>query len=173
MAAFGFYVVRVVKRAFVEHVCVSVSGWRRCSFCTASTRLRKEERAKWWTASTWLSSCREKTQRPSRRSPRCAWTSPTPGQITATSCCSPRTASLSKWRWSGRSSVCVLFRFFSPAYTHIYSFYMKQRFRLLEKLRSDISVHLYTLRCVFLWFEMGHCHLLFTVHTWTVQIIRA
>lgn len=74
----------------------------RCSSCTALTRQRKEGRAKWWTASTWPSSCSEKIRRPSGRSPRSVWTSPTPGRTTATSCCSPRIGSSSKYQWDVR-----------------------------------------------------------------------
>ncbi len=100
MLAFCVYVIRVVKQAFVWHVCVVCC---RCSFCTASTRPWKEGRARWSTASTWPCNCREKTRRPSRHSPRSTWTSPTRGRTTATSCCSPRNASSSEWRWAVRS----------------------------------------------------------------------
>lgn len=116
LLAFGFYVVRAVKQAFMWHVCAF--GWCRCSFCTALTRPWREGRARWWTASTWPSSCREKTQRPSGHSPRSTWTSQTRGRTTATSCCSPRNASSSEWR---RSPVVFLF---PPTHTltHTYTY---------------------------------------------------
>lgn len=84
-------IVRCISQSKKVHV-----RCHRCSSCTASHRLRREERARSWMVSTWPSNWGKKTPRPSGSSPPPLWTSPTPGRTTVTSCCSPRNALSSK-----------------------------------------------------------------------------
>lgn len=110
----------------------------RCSFSTASCRLRKEGRARWWMVSTWPSSCRERTPRPSGCSLRCGSTTPTKGRTTATSICSPRHSPSSEWRRAQLSDSVELNAFKTTERTQWYIWYSSPVFRV----------------------EVRHCHLL-------------